>query len=31
LDGGRHQVIFAPRDEEKRRAGVVMCTNYDLI
>src|SRR5262245_1964417 len=31
LDCWRHQVIFAPRDEEKGRASVVMVVDRDLL
>ena len=29
--GGRHQVIFAPRDEQKGHAGVVMVVDRDVL
>src|SRR5262249_15297240 len=31
LDGGRHQVIFAPRDDEKGRAGVIVVVDRDVL
>src|SRR5262245_30266324 len=31
LDGGRHQMIFAPRNEKQRRAGVVMVVDRDVL